>query len=615
MKKSEKNNNNKNEKNLKKNEKNESRVKSFFQQVVDTIFLSGLNLFLFVSLTIIISSFLFFFKIKIGIYNVVIALISSLIISFYFNKKKIINNIIGIVISIIILMFSMYICKHTYDITWDGNTYHKLAIGLLKDGYNPVYETPEEFIKSKKASFDIQTKEFLWVQHYPKASWIFNANMYKITKNIETSKVFGMLLIYITFCFSLSFFYKKIIFLLSFIMAVLLAMNPVSIPQAFSNYVDGSMGLLLFIIIISLVSITINIEKEEKNPNNKLEWLIMAMAIIICINLKFTGLVYSGMFCASFFLLWISKAYKTGDFKLKTKNYLIYYIVVVLISLLIVGNSSYLTNTISKHNPLYPLIGKDKQDIITNNSPKSFSERNAVDKFFTSMYGVPSNITILSSSDVPKTRLPFKTNKEEIKKYSIPDVRISGFGVFFSGIFTISICFIVYYLIKFCLNKEYAIAKYIICFLVVSTILVLITDGSWWARYTPYIYLLPLLVCYLLAMNKKLISKLACLIILALIVANNYLILDTTIDTHIYQYKIINPSMIKMKKISDKIGYVDVSLRNDSFSSLLYNFKDKKINVKNHKDVSTLKKPRYVNYYFYDELTTNSTANKEKVKK
>ena len=589
-------------KGTKKNKQKQEKRDKIIKNIVDVIFLSGLNLFSFIFLTILVSTILFFFKIGIGYYNLIIAIIGTIAITYTISKKKqLIHNTIAIFLAIAVLLFSMYICSHTYDITYDGNTYHKLAIGLLRDGYNPVYEKDTEFIQSGKASVNHQVGGSPWVQHYPKASWIFSSNLYKVTNNIETSKVFVMLLIYITFCFSLSFFYKKTNIFFSFIISFLLAINPVSTTQAFSNYVDGAMGLLIYIIIISLINLSAYIEKEEDKKDTKKNWLILAMAIIICINLKFTGLVYAGMFCISFFLLWLYRAYKNGCLMKKMRNYLIYYLIVVGTSIFVVGYSSYITNTISHHNPLYPLVGKDKVDIMTNNSPVTFPERNPIDKFFTSMYAIPANYKSNSSKETPKLRIPFKTNKEEIQLFNCPDLRISGFGVFFSGIFTISVIVIICYLVKFYIKKEFTKGNYILAFLIVSLILAIITDGSWWARYSPYVYLLPILASYLLVLDKKIFKNLLCTALIILLAINNYFILKVTVDTYIDYYKAINPSMIKMKKISDKKGSVDVAFREPTFTSQLYNMQDKNINFKIHKDVSVLKNPKYVNYFFYGE--------------
>ena len=59
------------------------------------------------------------------------------------------NNIKEYIISFTIIVFtisgSLLISNISYDITFDGNTYHKAAIGELKNGWNPVYQSIEDF--------------------------------------------------------------------------------------------------------------------------------------------------------------------------------------------------------------------------------------------------------------------------------------------------------------------------------------------------------------------------------------------------------------------------------------------------------------------------------------
>lgn len=566
--------------------------------VINIIKDSSFILLLFITLTIVISSLLFFMKISITNWNIILALISTIIISFKFLKDKK-SAFISLLLTLGIIILAVFICKHTYDLSYDGNTYHKLAIGLLNDGYNPVYDSIASFIKNNGSSVNLQVKDSIWVEHYPKASWIFAANFYKFTGNIESAKIIVMLMIYITFGISLGFLYKKIHYIYAFLISLFISINPISIVQVFTNYVDGLMGLLIYIILISLIVISKKKDRVDLEFKNYL--LILGCSIIICLNLKFTGLVYAGMYSIAFFVLWMYDAYKKNKLKDLFKKWMIYYGTVLLVALLIVGYSPYIKNTVYKHNPLYPLIGEDKVDIMTSNSPKSFPTRNPIDKFFTSMYAKPANYKSNTSDKDPELRIPFKTNKEEIELYKSPDLRISGFGVFFSGIFTISIIVIIFYLIKMYKLKDYENIKYILAFIIVSFILILITDGSWWARYSPYVYLLPILAMYLLLKDKKIYSKIIFLIVMLLLLFNNGTIFYTSVKLYKDNYININQSLIKMKKISNKKGFVEIALREPIFSSQLYNFKDKNIIVKIKSNKKDLKNPVYVNYFYYNK--------------
>ena len=325
------------------------------------------------------------------------------------------------------------------------------------------------------------------------------------------------------------------------------------------------------------------------------------MTLIICINLKFTGLVYSGFFCLLFFVFWCIRAYKENKFKEKFKQYISYYLIIGIISILVVGISPYIKNIKNKGNPFYPLMGEGKEDIISYNQPKCFEEKGQIEKFFISLFGVSENIQSNSSDKEPTVKIPFTFTEDEIKIYNRPDLRISGFGVEFSGIFCISILAAIVVLYRLYKNKNKELFAMFLAYIGVSMLLALITEGSWWARYIPYIYGLPIIVASLLAMEKSRLLKTVCGIILLLLVFNNSLIMYTTVNNYYTKYSVINTEMKNMKKISNKKGSVKVALRTKAFCSILYNFKDKNINVELEDSNEKLKDKKYVNYFHYSK--------------
>ena len=85
-----------------------------------------------------------------------------------------------------------------YDSTADGNTYHKLAVGALKNGWNPLYQDVEDFNKDEGNPFNIykDNVNVNWVDHYARGTETFGAVVYAFTDNIESGKVYNLLWIY-----------------------------------------------------------------------------------------------------------------------------------------------------------------------------------------------------------------------------------------------------------------------------------------------------------------------------------------------------------------------------------------------------------------------------------
>ena len=173
-------------------------------------------LFIMVNI-LIITTLLFCIKVTVTPLHLPIIYILSTILfiaKFFFTsfkeKKEWKEIIIAILIGTIIFGVSVGISGSIYDTTADGNTYHKLAIGALKNGWNPNYESSREFTIQKGNVFDVSDENInaLWVDHYAKATEIFASVIYAFTGNIESGKAYTILLMYITFGIIFSYLYK-----------------------------------------------------------------------------------------------------------------------------------------------------------------------------------------------------------------------------------------------------------------------------------------------------------------------------------------------------------------------------------------------------------------------
>ena len=93
------------------------------------------------------------------------------------KKKKLFNKIIIMLLYLVIVLGLPFISGKTYDLTIDGNSYHKTAIAFLKNGWNPFYEKSIDFQKNNDdvIQFEEDSKVDIWIEHYPKASWILAA--------------------------------------------------------------------------------------------------------------------------------------------------------------------------------------------------------------------------------------------------------------------------------------------------------------------------------------------------------------------------------------------------------------------------------------------------------
>lgn len=417
----------------------------------------------------------------------ILSLIIPIIVYLLVNKDKTIKvKLIIISTYLFLLLILPFIYNKTYDLTVDGNSYHKTAIAFIKNGWNPLYETSKEFQKNNQniIPFDDDTRIDLWIEHYPKATWIIAATIYNMTGNIESGKcmtlIFSIMLFIIAFNCLRTILDKRWAFLITGIVVF----NPIVLAQFFSYYIDGLMGAFFIIELLLLFMI----DPKEKVSNYYSVWLALISTCAIFVNLKFTGLLCSGVIAAVFYFYWLIVNRKEKNLFAIFKRITIPFIIVYVIAIFLVGSNSYVQNTVQHLNPLYPLIGKDKVDIITTMQPKSFGEKNMIEKFAISLFAKTENTTY--DMPDPELKWPIKLYRSEIGELFAPDIRIGGFGPFFALIFLVSLVLLIASLIIF-IKKEKKNLKYVVLPTLAVIITMILVGENWWARYVPQLYLLP----------------------------------------------------------------------------------------------------------------------------
>lgn len=546
-------------------------------KIVQILKNSGLYLLFFLVACIVISSITILMNIEFIKYNFIASLILAIFPYYYITKKD--NSFIqsiSIIVSFIILFVSIIINHYYIDLSWDGNSYHKDAVGLLKNNWNPIYDDYIDYYKKlNNRNMDyigdkVELTHGFWQTHYAKSTWHIGATIYAFTKDIETGKIYNLIGVYITFVLTLSAIFKyKNRLIIPIILSLIVAINPISITQTFTYYNDGFMGNMLILLIIYMMIYTLNDDKFNK----KELYSIICSLLIILINIKFTGFGYAGLFCLPYFLIFTYKKMKEKKSREVMKNIALFSIV-VLFSTCIVGFSPYMTNIIDGNSIFYPLAGENKVDIVSYNEPISFHNKSSLYKFAKSTLSETDNINEISKR-TPKLKKIFEVDENQLYVLYAPDIRIAGFGVLFSGILIISSIIITIYIIKMTIKKDKRII-YLITPLIVIALLIIFISESWWARYSPYVYLIPIISLLLTYEDKNKISKIPFLILLIPTLINMSYFIE-------YNTKSNLTTSIQTKQRLDSMSknknYLLIDTNNE-FLGMMYNFDDRHINYR-----------------------------------
>jgi len=480
---------------------------------------------------------------------IIVYLIKNKLLS---NKKKIITILVyGFMILVLPFLYTK-----TYDLSVDGNSYHKSAIAFLKNGWNPLYESARKFQKNNDNVYKIakEHNQDLWMEHYPKATWIIAATIYEMTDNIESGKcitfILSIMLLIITYNCLKKIIDKK----WAFVISIVAALNPIVLAQIFTYYVDGIMGICFLIEILLLMNI---------NPKEKIDMSTYINLVAICcifVNLKFTGLLCAGVIAAVYYFYWLIINRKDNLLEI-FKRLTLMFVVVFGLSVFIVGSNSYIQNTVEHHNPLYPLIGKDKYDIITTMEPANFNGKSKIRKYVVSTLSRTENV---SGGCYTRLKLPFRIYKDEITTLYSPDVRIAAFGPLTALITIISVILFIFFGIVL-YKKEKKNIKYLLLPTIAVIISTLLIGEYWWGRYVPQFHYIPVSILVMTIYLKKYFKKFYVIIptavlSLAMIINTScFLYVDArTAIGFISIYRDIN----QMKKVDDlKIklgGYTDL---------------------------------------------------------
>lgn len=566
------------------------------------------QLMLFIGITLIsipffivvISSLLFLFKISISPINFYLAIVLLIIFSLFlfrnlFNKtislKKILLYLGSIGVIVFIFLFSIYIGNKYNDTTYDGNTYHKQAIGALKEGWNPVYNDLGDFEKDNNLIFKNTERTSVWGNHYPKATWIYSANTYTITGNIESGKSIGWVLVFGVFMIMAGYLLSiKKNWPFAIFVALLTGANALFVSQCFSFYVDMILGLYLYLLIFATTIFCF----EKDGIKKWIKYYIYISSMIMIINIKFTGLAYAGIYCLAFYLFYLIATIKRKNSFKPIIRFTIISFITLLFAIFVVGLSSYCKNFVEKGNPLWPLFGKGTIDIMIKNQPDYFKDKSAIDKFIIANFSKTANIS-QASKEKAEWKIPFTISKSE--KYSLSNVdnRIGGYGVWFGGILIISIILILISLPKLCRKNKQVVWPLLIPILA-TFILTFTLNEVWWARYFPQLYLFPIIAVLMVdfAFDNKIIKSIIVYPVLLLLLINNFYNFKYNLYRTIKEQNEINSTYSYFVQVVPKNELVE--LYYPELYSSGYNVKDflNKHGYKNQKIIK--EKINYVKY-------------------
>ena len=388
------------------------------------------------------------------------------------------DRVFRCVMLVLLVFLALVIAAVTVDDGYDGWLYHQAGVIGLAHAWNPVAQPLFHVWWSANgaalgSALDAPYVDGLWTTAYPKAAWILASHAVVWGLPLDSGKYAEILLIFVAGGVALrALRLGGLPASWSLGLAVVAALSPVSVMQATTYYVDGALGSCLTVLVFSLLAFNIT--------RSRLDLFLAAAAALMACNLKFSGPIYVASIVLPVLAWWLWKE------QLAVRHFPIIGSAALL--LILCSVNPYLTNVRIGGSPIQPL---NRKDVISNQMWPEFLAKNRFDKLLISLtftnylnpYGE------LPESVLRTVTNPFQLRSiRELQEFGTSyDLRVGGFG----PLFAVALALALLITLLRAGNETRDVGFALIMLGTVASILA--NPESWWARYVPQMWLLPVL--------------------------------------------------------------------------------------------------------------------------
>lgn len=349
------------------------------------------------------------------------------------------------------------------DNSWDGLAYHQEAVLRLAAGWNPLYEDA--------AAYGVGND--LYINHYSKLSWISGASILLSTGHIESGKLFNLTLMLAAAAQVMALLLRLTTLPLRTVTAIaaVAALNPVVIYQSTTYYVDGAIASVLTVLVSALTVFVVV---------QRLRFVVVAvLAACLVINLKFTGLAYAAVLLP----LAVPVAWRLRGFRAAAQTAAAG-AVAGIVGIVLLGYSPYVRNVVEHGDPFYSAPRSEVAGV----RPVNMNDKNRFMRFLLSNL---SRTDVVRAPQSTRLKFPFSVGREELRGVYGADLEAGGFGPWYGALLVLAVVGGVA-LVRDSATRRSGAAALLIAGCLMASIFV--HGETWWARYVPQGWLLPVLI-------------------------------------------------------------------------------------------------------------------------
>ncbi|MFM2420087.1 MAG: hypothetical protein RL385_4810, partial [Pseudomonadota bacterium] len=189
------------------------------------------------------------------------------------------------------------------------------------------------------------------------------------------------------------------------------------------------------------------------------------------------------------------------------------------------GYHPYVTNALRHGHPFYPLLGSNQLHDLRFLRPLRIAAAGRVERLFVSIFGDPSRDFVNALAIM---KWPLSLGRAELARFGTPDPRVAGWGPYFSAILLVCIASAMAMLLQRRSPRRAAFSAIALLALSVSALL---NAECWWARFSPQLCLVPLVVAVTLMSTSERVRvpRVLGALVMAMCLANHGLVVGATL--------------------------------------------------------------------------------------
>jgi hypothetical protein len=384
------------------------------------------------------------------------------------------------VLSLLVFTFGTALFAHTYDTSYDGQYYHETAVMAFAQGWNPIHHPnlPLPVPSSGTAAFD---------EGAPKVLWAIDGSIYAFTHSMNSVTVLNLLIAFLAFIFVLRTL--KILGIdtkWAIVISSLTVCTTIFSEQLFSLREDSVSYDFMAIAICCLILV-------RRQPRQYLYILYFVTCIILLAGSKLSN----DYVCLALVVIAAYVIAKTKLYRQRSSRAIATFGVVAAFVML---SNPYFTNIFHYHALDYPYNQPVfAQSFRESGVPANIRNGSRLKLFY---YGIFSSAEISNANNpaaYARLKIPFSLSANDMINVASENANlVGGYGVWFSGIFVLSLAAYLYLLITKRSKLEKSILRWLSLLIIIVFITCLLIPIPNYARYNTQLTLLPIAVIVVL---------------------------------------------------------------------------------------------------------------------